>query len=319
MVKGRFKWLFDLTKTGVRPNSDADLARRIVFSNIVFISLPAVYFIFMVIDYKTYLLPVRDLRFDQFIVPIVILICVLCIWLNKKNKTGASRTLFLASWPLLLHVIPIQLLRSPSDYFFAFPIGLVFHSILIQLMLSYSKQPVQFWCWIGINFITLLFVPEILMYFNSLQTIPTEMISGRYYRLDFILYWLLFNLVVFYTIVELEKYIQNVRGSRALIESQRDKLTALNQNLEEIVLQRTLTLEEQNQKLRSYAFYNAHSLRGPFCRIKGLIQLQELRDNSAADNLEIDLLLKHCLEELDTKIHEIQFIVQSEEFDREQG
>lgn len=310
MVVKKFNWLFDLSKNGSNRNLGNDLARRIVFSNILFITLPVVYIIFMVIDYKSYLVSIEHLRFDQFIVPIVILICILCLWLNKVNQSGISRNLFLITWPLLLHVIPIVQLASPPDYFLAFPVGIIFHSIMIQLMLSYKSQPIQFWGWIILNFLLLLLAPTILKDFDLRHRIPATLVGG-YYLLDTILYWLLFNLVVFYTIIELERYIQYVQTSKALIESQKDELALLNQNLEAVVLQRTQVLKEQNKKLLDYAFYNAHELRGPFCRVKGLIYLLEL-SNNPKEIQETKELLKKSLNELDKKIAEIQAIVQTE-------
>jgi hypothetical protein len=102
-----------------------------------------------------------------------------------------------------------------------------------------------------------------------------------------------------------------VQKSKDLIESQKDELASLNQNLESVVLQRTKVLEEQNQKLINYAFYNAHELRGPFCRVKGLIYLLEL-SNNPRETQEIKSLLKKSLDELDAKIAEIQVILQKE-------
>ncbi len=180
-------------------------------------------------------------------------------------------------------------------------------------MLSYSRQPFQFFGWMTVNFLILLLVPYILIQFDTFHRIPVEMLSNRYYALDFVLYWLLFNLVVFYTIVELEKYIQRVHNSKALIEIQKDELAKLNQNLEAVVSQRTLALEEQNKKLKDYAFYNAHTLRGPFCRVKGLINLKELNDSNDENTGEINDRLRVSLEELDQRIQEIQLIVQQEE------
>jgi len=312
MIVEKFSWLFNLSKTGSTFSLSNDVARRIVFSNILFITLPVVYVIFMIIDYETYRVPISQLRFDQFIVPIVILICILCLWLNKVRQSGISRNLFLITWPLLLHVIPIMQLGSPPDYFLAFPVGIIFHSIMIQLMLSYKSKPFQFWGWIIFNFLLLLFSPTILKDFDLSHRIPSS-VAGRYYLLDAILYWLLFNLVVFYTIIELERYIQYVQTSRTLIENQKDELAALNENLEAVVLQRTQVLKEQNKKLLDYAFYNAHTLRGPFCRVKGLILLKQFFNEKSSDTKEINARLMESLEELDQKIQDIQVIVQQEE------
>jgi light-regulated signal transduction histidine kinase (bacteriophytochrome) len=86
-----------------------------------------------------------------------------------------------------------------------------------------------------------------------------------------------------------------VHKSKTLIEDQKEELTSLNQNLEAVVLQRTQILEEQNQKLKDYAFYNAHTLRGPFCRIKGLVHLRQLVNDEDLDAKEINTRLIQSL------------------------
>jgi ElaB/YqjD/DUF883 family membrane-anchored ribosome-binding protein len=103
-----------------------------------------------------------------------------------------------------------------------------------------------------------------------------------------------------------------VNQSKELIEKQTDELNALNQNLEALVSRRTSELEEQNEKLRKHAFFNAHLLRGPFCRIQGLIQLQELTGIQPNETVEIKLRLKSSVEELDSRIREIQKLVDAE-------
>ncbi len=305
-----FEWIFDLTKSGNKSELNNELGRRIVFSNIIYISLPVVYFIFMVLDYQTLMQFNKGLKFDQFIIPIVILICFFCLWLNKINYTLLSRNLFLISWIFLLQIIPIKLLDAPADYLLAFPVGLIFHSILVQLMLSHRKEQIYFWWWLSINFIIMFFMPNILDYFDTDKNNPEIITRDKYYQLDCILYWLLFNLVIFFVILELEKNIQKTLKSNLLIEEQKFELNTINDNLEEIISQRTMALEEQNKKLRNYAFYNAHLLRGPFCRIQGLIYLKELNNGSIEEEQLINVMLNKSIEELDNRIQEIQLIVQ---------
>lgn len=310
----RFNWLVKLISLGVNIESENDIGRRISFSNIVFITLPVVYLIFMVVDFQSYLVPIPSLRFDQFIVPIVIVVCVLCLWSNKIEKTTISRILFLVAWPLLLHLIPIMLLHSPPDYYLAFPMGIIFHSVLIQLMISQSEEPILFWVCIVLNLLTLIFALDILLNFADEKRIPTVLASDPYFLLDSILYWLLFNLIAFYMILSVGKYIEKVNTSYTLIEKQKEELNILNKSLESIVTLRTQKLEEQNKKLLDHAFYNAHLLRGPFCRIQGLIQLQQI----ITDKTEIGDIakkLEYSIEELETRIKEIQQIVDIEERD----
>ena len=308
------KWLFDLSVLGVHLEPE-NVRRRIVFSNIVFLTLPVVYIIFMMVDYESYLQPVHTLRFDQFIVPIVIAVCAFCLWLNKINQTIISRVLFIILWPVLLHLIPIITLHTPPDYYLAFPIGIIFHAVLIQLMFSYREEPVSFWLSIVLNFSAMIFVLDILLFFDTDQPRPTAILGDslfgdKYFVLDGILYWLLFNLVGFYMIRSIEKYIVKINTWLAIIENQKAQVSMLNKNLEDLVVQRTQKLEEQNKKLRDHAFYNAHLLRGPFCRIQGLVQLRSLIPDSERD--EIDTKLQVSINELDERIKEIQRIVDTD-------
>ncbi len=313
MASKKMKWLLNLTKLGVITNYENDVSRRVVFSNVIFISLPAVYLVFGAIDYESYLKPIGKLRFDQFIVPIIIAVCFLGLWLNRLGRTTTSRIMFLVLWPLLLHQIPIRLLQTPSDYYLAFPFGIVFHSMLIQLMFSHRKEPLLFWFFLAYNLAGMIQSPAILMRFDIPEEIPTQLTANKYYLYDGILYWLLFNLVLFYILDIIDSYIKKTGDSKKLIEEQKEELNTINQNLEELVFHRTSELGEQNEKLRQYAFFNAHLLRGPFCRIQGLIQLQDLTDARSDEGMKIKAKLNESIEELDTRIREIQKLVATKE------
>jgi light-regulated signal transduction histidine kinase (bacteriophytochrome) len=86
------------------------------------------------------------------------------------------------------------------------------------------------------------------------------------------------------------------------------KISVWNESLEETVAKRTREIEDQNAKLTEYAFYNAHKLRGPFCRIKGLVMLHELV-TEIDEKKYIEKLMDNSIRELDSVIDEIQQIV----------
>ena len=132
---------------------------------------------------------VSSLKFDQFIVPIEIGICFLGLWLNKKGFIHFSRVLFLLTWPFFLHLIPIWLLQTPTDYYLAFPIGMIFHAILIQLMVSHRREPLLFWGLIISNFLTTISAGKFLAFFVAEGKEANEMIYDPYYFLDALLYW----------------------------------------------------------------------------------------------------------------------------------
>jgi len=306
------KWIINLSLSGTKGSKEDEINRRIAFSNVVFLSLPVVYLTFMIIDFRSFNQPIRSLEFDQFIVPIEIGVCFLCIWLNRKGYVHFSRILFLITWPFLLHLIPIKLLHAPLDYYIAFPFGMVFHALLIQVMISHRREPILFWAFLIPNFITTVFAGQILVHFVESGIEPNELVNDRYYRLDIILYWLLFSLVMYYILLVVERYIHKMNASNNLIQEQSEELKTLNQNLADEVKIRTHELEEQNEKLMGYAYYNAHLLRGPFCRIQGLIKLMTMMDDQKEISSEVLPRLDENIQELEHVISQIQLIVDSE-------
>ncbi len=60
------------------------------------------------------------------------------------------------------------------------------------------------------------------------------------------------------------------------LKDKQTEIEKINAELEQRVLSRTKDLELQNEKLAEYAFINAHLLRGPLCRVKGLANLLEM-------------------------------------------
>lgn len=90
-----------------------------------------------------------------------------------------------------------------------------------------------------------------------------------------------------------------------------NKISGWNESLEETVANRTREIEEQNRKLREYAFYNAHNLRAPFCRIKGLVLLKD-HVTEEQEMQHVNLLIRKSILELEQVIDEIQTIVNEE-------
>lgn len=86
------------------------------------------------------------------------------------------------------------------------------------------------------------------------------------------------------------------------------EITAINNNLEELVRARTEELADQNRRLAEYAFTNAHKLRGPLTRIMGLINIINIAPTVEEKLHYIDLLNK-ATKQLDEVVHNIQKLV----------
>lgn len=85
--------------------------------------------------------------------------------------------------------------------------------------------------------------------------------------------------------LEIQKNSEEIQSQNEEIQSQAEEILGINENLEELVKQRTQELERKNKALEEYAFINAHELRAPVASILGLIDLiskTPLNDESKA-------------------------------------
>jgi light-regulated signal transduction histidine kinase (bacteriophytochrome) len=168
-----------------------------------------------------------------------------------------------------------------------------------------------------------------LLFAESIDHSIVEMVREKVYLLDGILYWLLFSSVTFLLVHSIGNLIEQVKKDNRIIEDQREELAAMNEeltqsnenlielnnkmslwndSLEETVAKRTSEIERQNIQLKEYAYYNAHKLRGPFCRIKGLLNLSDIT-HDAREKLYIQSLFAKTLDEFEEVVQEIQGIV----------
>lgn len=83
-----------------------------------------------------------------------------------------------------------------------------------------------------------------------------------------------------------------LRASNKEIKEQAAEIKRINENLEQLVHERTQALERKNAALEEYAFINAHKLRSPLASILGLTNLltsMELGKEAAAINEHLKL------------------------------
>jgi hypothetical protein len=92
----------------------------------------------------------------------------------------------------------------------------------------------------------------------------------------------------------------------------KEQLKATNENLENLIRERTHSLEDQNKRLLEYTYINSHMLRGPVARLKGLMLLMEI-DKSESNIQFCHSSMEHCLVELDSIIYKINKILNEED------
>jgi hypothetical protein len=89
-----------------------------------------------------------------------------------------------------------------------------------------------------------------------------------------------------------------------ILIQQKELIDTINQSLEARIKERTQKLEWQNQQLAEYTFINAHHLRGPLCRIIGLVNLMEIPEYNH-ETSDFIAKIRVATEELDSVIRTI--------------
>jgi signal transduction histidine kinase len=85
------------------------------------------------------------------------------------------------------------------------------------------------------------------------------------------------------------------------LNNQREELHSMQHNLKEMVEVKVDQIVKKSERLKEYAFLNAHDVRGPVARILGLINLIE-KEN-------VNLNTNHTIQEIKKGTQEIDNIV----------
>ena len=271
-----------------------------------------VYTAFILLDLGEYMRNPIELKLDQLTVPFIVFLCFLGLYLNRKGFSYAGRLSILILWPLFMQILPVINQSTPADYYLAFPLGIIFHSVLIQLIISFKSEFRTYVILMAINLLMLVFTRDFLLFFDDAQKyiLQSEIVNSKYYFLDAVLYWLLFNTLTFYMTRVVDQVIRKSDDQQNLLKENNFKLLELNQRIEQVnrtledkVKKRTEQLMEVNEHLTSYAYYNAHTIRGPFCRIKGIMMLKDLE---AITMEEFDDKINLSMAELELAINTMQ-------------
>ena len=106
---------------------------------------------------------------------------------------------------------------------------------------------------------------------------------------------------------QLDQIAKTLHNQNLELVTRQEETRAINENLAAMVEERALQIETKNGSLSEYAFINAHMLRGPLCRIIGLITLMEQEPSAySSDQLE---QIKSIAQEIDQRIKEINSVV----------
>ena len=89
-------------------------------------------------------------------------------------------------------------------------------------------------------------------------------------------------------------------------------LKELNENLEKTVKERTGIILKKNEKLREFAYMNAHNVRGPLSNILGLTYLLK-KEEMTKEHKDLVTHLNTSAEKLDTEFHQLRTYMENEE------
>ena len=108
---------------------------------------------------------------------------------------------------------------------------------------------------------------------------------------------------------------EELRASQEELMASQEELTLINETLNNLVQERTLTIIDQNKKFVHHAFINAHKVRSPLARVQGLVNLLSYEaPRLTEDGQEIHRMLKSSSEELDEILREVRVNLDEAEY-----
>ena len=150
----------------------------------------------------------------------------------------------------------------------------------------------------------------------SFEVITTTLITSLYiiqHKVRDKLYYQNLNLeeIVAQRTMELSDANQELQALNEELVASNEEVKTVNDNLEQLVLERTKKVNDQFEKISKYAFINSHHLRAPVARILGLINLIN-HDSKNAINDELLIKLKESTDELDMIIKSMNRLLDEE-------
>lgn len=106
---------------------------------------------------------------------------------------------------------------------------------------------------------------------------------------------------------QLDQIARTLAQQNQELAMRQEETRSINENLEALIENRTREVETKNNNLSEYAFINAHMLRGPLCRIMGVINLMEKEPHLYPPH-QLNQL-KALTQEIDHHVKEINSVI----------
>ncbi|WP_422359340.1 hypothetical protein [Reichenbachiella sp.] len=106
----------------------------------------------------------------------------------------------------------------------------------------------------------------------------------------------------------LDKLNTELQIKNQLLSNQQEQIRDIQNNLEELVHERTLELENRNKELEAYAYDNAHVVRRPLSNILSLLEILNQEDVEGASKNQIKNIKRNA-RDLDEVVQKINMIL----------
>ena len=314
---------------GLSESTDIDLRRHVVFSNLVYVVVGSILLVHVAIS--TAISPGFP---RERIIPLVLVgVSALCFFLNANGLHLPSRIFFVINWFAWVSFVPnIMIGPSPVTYFTNITYFIVF-SPVIQLFFSMSREAPYLIFFMIASFVGTFFYFDFMLIFDRSADPQVPLArSVIALKVNYLTLWAFLNILMMYVLRINRRFYAEIKSQNEIIETQQvqlrdsndelgvrngeltqanreltylnEQVRKMNHELEDRVSERTRELVERNEKLTEYAFMNAHLLRSPVSRIKGLINLFKIT-KEAEEKERVQSLLTETAEELDHVIHTI--------------
>lgn len=318
-----------LLEYGLSEKTDIEIRRPVVFSNLVYVVVGSILLAYVLITAT--IVPIFS---GGGWIPVMLIgVSAISFMLNSSGYHLASRIFFVLNWFAWVNIVPAIVLGvAPSAYYSSIAYLIVF-SPAIQLFFSMSREAPYLIFFMLASFLLTLFYFDFLLAFDRSPNpyVPlTKSVIGM--KINYLTLWAFLNVLMMYVLRINSAFYHEIRHQKEIIETQQmqlrenneelalrnNELTAanreltylneqvrtMNHELEDRVKERTHELVQRNEKLTEYAFMNAHLLRSPVSRIKGLINLF-IMTKEVKEKEQVQSLLSETAEELDNVIHAI--------------
>ncbi|MEP2026980.1 MAG: hypothetical protein ABJH98_07055 [Reichenbachiella sp.] len=108
--------------------------------------------------------------------------------------------------------------------------------------------------------------------------------------------------------LNLDRVNQELSIKNEMLSNQQLQIKNIQNNLEELVHERTLELEDRNKELESYAYDNAHLVRRPLSNILSLLEILKEEDKKGMSETQLKNIGKHA-KDLDQIVQKINMIL----------